>query len=59
MQLFLYKFLDALRNEKMTKLKIFYLKLDLIGEKYVREYEDNSSQQFETLSTKIMEEVNN
>ena len=59
LQLFHCKFLEAIRNEKIAKLNIFYLKLDLIGKKHIKEYEDKSSEQFKTLSKDIMKEVNN
>ena len=59
MQLFHCKFLEEICNDKIAKLKIFYLKLDLIGEKHIKEYEDKSSEQFKTLSRHIMEEVDN
>ena len=39
--------------------RFFYLKLDFIGEKYIKEYQDKSSQQFKLLSGKIKDEVNN
>lgn len=44
--------------ETMKNGKIFYLKLDLIGQHYMKEYNDHSSQQFEKFCKDIKEEVN-
>ena len=55
--LFHYTFIGPLDYETVAKLKIFYLKLDLIGEQYVKEYEDKSSHQFKKLSAEIIEGV--
>ena len=41
----------------IAKLKIFYLKLELINEKYFKDYKDNPSQQFRKLSSEIENEV--
>ena len=43
--------------EMIAKLKIFYLKLELINEKYFKDYKDNPSQQFRKLSSEIENEV--
>ena len=55
--LFHFKFLGPSDYEMIAKLKIFYLKLELINEKYFKDYKDNPSQQFRKLSSEIENEV--
>ena len=52
------QFLGPPEYETMTKGKIFYLKLDLIGQQYTKEYDDHSSKPFQDLCTEIKQEVN-
>ena len=38
-------------------IKSYYIKIDLIGVKYVKEFEDKSSQEFKNMACNIEEEV--
>ena len=50
----LFLFLGATQHQD---IKSYYIKIDLIGVKYVKEFEDKSSQEFKDMACDIEEEV--
>ena len=50
-------FLEPPADDLVTNSKIFYIKVDIIGKVYLKEYDDKSSKQFKALCKQIEKEV--
>ena len=52
-----HNFSETIDEELLTKKKTFFIKLDFIGEEYLMEYKDQSSHQFQRMSTEIKRSI--